>query len=92
MPVLTVPGPAFVRVGATGEELEAVPEGLDGFRTETGANMVLLADPDRLAATDAGRLPEGGLVASQSRIMLDLYLESRGAAAVDVFLDLWGNR
>lgn len=92
MPVLTSASAASLRVVGTGEELEAVPEALGGFRTEAGANAVLLADPDRLASTDASRLPGGSLVAPKSRIMLDLYLESRGAAAVDVFLDLWGGR
>lgn len=93
MPVLTgVAATSFVRVAATGEELEGVPEALGGFRAESGANMVLLADPDRLASADASRLPSGSLVAPRSRIMLDLYLEPRGAAAADVFLDLWRGR
>lgn len=89
MPVRTGAGATFVRAGATGEELEAVPEALGGFRTESGANLVLLADPDHLASTDARRLAGGGFIAPLSRIMLDLYLEPRGAAAADVFLGLW---
>lgn len=91
LPVRTgVPRP-LVRVGATGDELEAVPEALGGFRAKQGANLTLVADPDRLALTDARPLEAAGLIAPPSRIMLDLYLESRGEAAVDVFLSLWGD-
>ncbi len=92
MPVRTALGPALVRVEATGEELEAVPEALGGFRTDSGPNLVLLADPDRLASTDARRLDDESLVAPSSRVMLDLYLEPRGAALADVFLGIWGSR
>lgn len=93
MPVRTVAGAdALVRVGATGEELEAVPEALGGFRTDSGANLILIADPDHLASTDARRLNDGSLVAPPSRIMLDLYLEPRGASLADVFLGLWRDR
>jgi hypothetical protein len=90
-PVRTGAGLPLVRVGADGDALEAVPGALGGFRAERGANMILIADPQRLALTDANRLEGGGLIAPPSRIMLDLYLESRGEAAVDVFLSLWGS-
>ncbi|HXS34170.1 MAG TPA: hypothetical protein VN758_10410 [Solirubrobacterales bacterium] len=91
-PVRTGAGLPLVRVGGEDDAFEAVPGALGGFRTERGANMILIADPQRLALTDATRLEGGGLVAPPSRIMLDLYLEPRGEAAVDVFLSLWGSR
>lgn len=53
---------------------------------------MLVSDPGRLALNDARLAPAGGWIASPSRAMLDLYLEQRGAAAVEVFLDLWGDR
>ena len=81
-----------MRVSVRPEELEDVPEALGGFRTEQGANLILIADPDRLAFTDAIGRPDSWLLAPPSRIMLDLYLEARGEAAVDVFLDLWGEK
>jgi hypothetical protein len=89
-PVLTQSVRPAMRVDVAADELEDIPEALGGFRTEAGANLTLIADPDRLAFVDASRGPGGGLIAPPSRIMLDLYLESRGEAAVDVFLDLWG--
>jgi hypothetical protein len=89
MPVLTAIPRATYRVRATGEALEQIPTALGGFRTERGANAVLIADPERLADLDAGRLADGQAVAPLSRIMLDLHLEPRGKAAVSVFLDLW---
>ena len=49
MPVLTRAVTPMMRVSARPEELEDVPEALGGFRTETGANLMLVADPDRLA-------------------------------------------
>ncbi|HEX7290118.1 MAG TPA: hypothetical protein VF250_03230 [Conexibacter sp.] len=89
LPVLTATPRATYRVQATGEALEQIPPLLGGFRTERGANAVLISDPERLASADAGRLPDGQAVAPPSRIMLDLHLEPRGRAAVSVFLDLW---
>jgi hypothetical protein len=92
MPVMTQAVIPTMRVSVRPEELEDVPETLGGFRTEQGANLILIADPDRLAFIDAISRPEGWLLAPPSRIMLDLYLEARGEAAVDVFLDLWGEK
>lgn len=93
MPVLSRPEHPFFRVNVAADELEDIPEALGGFRTESGANLTLIADPDRLAFSDP-RPPvvAGETLAPPSRIMLDLYLEPRGEAAADVFLDLWGNR
>lgn len=84
---------AMARVDVAEHELEEIPEALGGFRTESGANLLLIADPDHLAFTDLR--PSGdGLppLAPPSRIMLDLFLEPRGEAAANVFLDLWGER
>lgn len=92
MPVLTRGATPMVRVSARPEELEDVPEALGGFRTERGFNLILLADPDRLAFVDATARDDGWLLAPPSRIMLDLFLEPRGEAAADVFLNLWGDR
>ena len=92
MPVLTRAVTPTMRVSARPEELEDVPEALGGFRTERGSNLTLIADPDRLAFVDAVARPDGWLLAPPSRIMLDLFLEARGEAAVDVFLSLWGDR
>lgn len=91
IPVRTDASRPMVRVGVGGDELEAVPTALGGFRTDRGANLTLVADPQRLALTDPRALPDGAVVAPPSRIMLDLYLEPRGEAAVEVFLDLWGS-
>lgn len=91
VPVVTSAHRPSVRVSAGPEEIESVPEALGGFRVEEGANLTLLADPQRLAFADRWRA-RGGRVAPPSRVMLDLYLEPRGDAAVDVFLDLWGSR
>jgi hypothetical protein len=90
MPVLTQEMIRTLRVSARPEELEDVPGALGGFRTERGFNLILIADPDRLAFVDAVDGPDGWLLAPPSRIMLDLFLEPRGAAAADVFLNLWG--
>lgn len=92
MPVMTRSVTPMMRVSVRPEELEDVPEALGGFRTEQGANLILVADPDRLAFIDPISRPDGRLLAPPSRIMLDLYLEARGEAAVDVFLDLWGEK
>jgi len=89
MPVVSNIQRPMYRVPATGDELEDVPSTVGGFRTDRGANLVLVADPHRLAALDATTTDEGIVVAPLSRVMLDLYLEPRGAAAADVFLDLW---
>lgn len=91
--VLSSPGEPLVRVSVSPDELEEIPEALGGFRTESGANLTLIADPDRLAFVDPKPpFVDGEVLAPPSRIMLDLYLEPRGEAAVDVFLDLWGER
>jgi len=89
LPVLTHSSLPIMRVSVQADELEDVPEALGGFRTEAGPNLLLVADPDRLAFVDA-RSVGGLLMAPPSRMMLDLYLEPRGEAAVDVFLALWG--
>lgn len=81
-----------VRVNVAEDELEAIPEAFGGFRTESGANLTLIADPERLAFIDPIQDPGGRLIAPPSRIMLDLFLEPRGDAAAAVFLDLWGRR
>lgn len=92
MPVLTGMATPTMRVSVRAEELEDVPEALGGFRTESGPNLILIADPDRLAFVDAVARPDGWPLAPPSRIMLDLFLEARGEAAVDVFLSLWSDR
>ncbi len=92
MPVLTRAVTPTMRVSVRPEELEDVPEALGGFRTERGPNLILIADPDRLAFVDAVARSDGWLLAPPSRIMLDLFLEARGEAAVDVFLSLWSDR
>lgn len=82
----------LVRVNVADDELEDIPRALGGFRTESGANLTLIADPDRLAFVDVRQAAVGGeMIAPPSRIMLDLYLEPRGESAVEVFLDLWGS-
>ncbi len=91
VPVLTSAQRPLVRVSAGPDEIEFVPEALGGFRVEEGANLTLLADPQRLAFADRWRAG-GRRVAPPSRVMLDLYLEPRSDAAVNVFLDLWGSR
>ena len=82
----------MVRVNVTADELEDIPEAIGGFRTEVGANLTLVADPDRFAFVDPYFDGRRRLIAPPSRIMLDLHLEARGGAAADVFLDLWGDR
>jgi IclR helix-turn-helix domain len=91
MSVLTESPQPLVRVDAAPNELEGIPEALGGFRTKDGPNLTLIADPQRLAFTDSphGHPPQP--VAPPSRTLLDLYLEPRGEAAVDVFLSLWGS-
>jgi len=56
------------------------------------ANLTLIADPEHLAGSDARTDGDGRVTAPPSRVMLDLYLEPRGEAAVGVFLDLWGSK
>jgi hypothetical protein len=92
LPVLTGMQRPLYRVQASGEDLEQIPQALGGFRTERGANLTLIADPEHLAGGDARTDPDGRVTAPPSRVMLDLYLEPRGEAAVDVFLDLWGSK
>jgi hypothetical protein len=92
LPVLTgMPRPLY-RVQASGEDLEQIPQALGGFRTERGANLTLIADPEHLATGDARTDADGRVIAPPSRVMLDLYLEPRGEAAAGVFLDLWGSK
>ncbi len=91
LPVLTsIARPTYRVAVDDDEDVEHVPQELGGFRTDAGANLALIADPARLAALDARGDAAGGLLAPPSRVMLDLYLEPRGEAAADVFLDLWG--
>lgn len=92
MPVLTRVPRSIFRVEVPPDALDDVPAMLGGFRTERGANVILIADPDRLGVSDARKGSGGKLRASPSRVMLDLFLESRGEAAVGVFLGLWGSR
>jgi hypothetical protein len=92
LPVLTSESRPVVRVDVAADVLEEIPEALGGFRTESGANLTLIADPDRLAFVDPYFASGPRLIAPPSRIMLDLYLEARGDAAAEVFLDLWGER
>ncbi len=92
LPVLTGTQRPLYRVQASDQDLEQIPRALGGFRTERGANLTLIADPDHLASGDARIDGDGHAVAPPSRVMLDLYLEPRGEAAVGVFLDLWGSK
>jgi hypothetical protein len=92
LPVLTGTQRPTYRVQASDEDLEQIPQALGGFRTERGANLTLIADPEHLASGDARTDPDGRVIAPPSRVMLDLYLEPRGEAAVGVFLDLWGSK
>jgi hypothetical protein len=92
LPVLTGVERAVYRIDADASELEDMPSQLGGIRRDRGANALLIADPGRLADTDERLDAEGRPIAPASRIMLDLYLESRGQAAVELFLDLWGAR
>jgi hypothetical protein len=90
--VLTGMQRPLYRVQASGEDLEQIPRALGGFRTERGANLTLITDPEHLASGDARTDADGRVIAPPSRVMLDLYLEPRGEAAVGVFLDLWGSK
>lgn len=92
LPVLTGTQRPLYRVQASDEDLEQIPRALGGFRTERGANLMLIADPDHLAGGDARTDGDEHAIAPPSRVMLDLYLEARGEAAVGVFLDLWGSK
>lgn len=92
LPVLTGAQRPLYRVQVSGEDLEQIPRALGGFRTERGANLTLIADPERLAGSDARIDAEGRVIAPPSRVMLDLYLEPRGETAVGLFLDLWGSK
>lgn len=88
-PVMTdTPAPVF-RVDCDPETLEDMPSLLGGFRTESGANAMLIADPHRLAHHDARRLDGPHLVAPPSRVMLDLFLGPRGETAAKLFAELW---
>jgi hypothetical protein len=92
LPVLSRVPRALYRVAAAEQELEDVPAALGGTRVGRGANAVLIADPHALATHDLRRGEDGSLRAPPSRIMLDLFLEPRGEAAVDLFLELWRDR
>jgi IclR helix-turn-helix domain len=92
LPVLTGMQRPLYRVQAADEDLEQIPQALGGFRTERGANLTLIADPEHLASGDARTDADGRVIAPPSRVMLDLYLEPRGEAAAGVFLDLWGSK
>jgi hypothetical protein len=90
MPVLTGPPRTLLRVEApAGTDLNDVPSMLGGVRDEAGANAVLIDDCGGLGRREAQRSSSGALVAPPSRVMLDLWLEPRGHAAVDAFLELW---
>jgi hypothetical protein len=91
LPVLSRAANPSYRVAAGDEELEQLPALLGGFRTDRGANVLLISDPGRLGLSDARPLGDH-LIAPPSRVMLDLYLEPRGEAAAGVFLDLWNDR
>lgn len=91
-PVATDQPRPMVRVNVKNDELEDIPEALGGFRTSEGANLTLVADPNRLAFVDQQAGDADFFTAPPSRILLDLYLEPRGAAAADVFLSLWGDK
>jgi hypothetical protein len=89
VPVTTSrPSPTF-RADCGPERLEDLPALLGGFRTNEGATATLIADPGRLGHVDARRLGDGTLVAPPSRVMLDLLLESRGAATAELFAEVW---
>lgn len=90
-PVLTNVQAHSYRVRTDEVTLETIPAALGGFRTDKGANLVLIADPWSLGFTDARQIGETTL-APPSRVMLDLYLEPRGSSAADVFLDLWSDK
>ena len=92
MPVLTGPPRTLLRVETPqGTDLNDIPSMLHGVRDEAGANALLIDDRDGLGWREAKRSSSGALVAPRSRVMLDLWLEPRGQAAVDVFLELWGH-
>jgi len=91
VPVFSSMPRPLLRVDVWARDLEEVPALLRGTRTTRGANVVLVADPGRLASTDAREI-EGVWVAPPSRLALDMTLEPRGEAAAEVFLDLWQDR
>lgn len=90
-PVLRGAPTSLVRVASDDGTLSDIPSLLGGFRTDRGANVTLIADPDRLGFTDDIRI-DGARVASPSRVALDLFLEPRGESAVDAFLHGWPER
>jgi hypothetical protein len=91
VPVMSGQPRTMIRVQATGDELEQLPARLRGVRADRGANVLLIADPGRLASLDA-RQVDSIWVAPPSRVCVDMTLEPRGDAAADVFLDLWGDQ
>jgi hypothetical protein len=92
VPVLSGVQRTTYRVEVDADGLEDVPQALGGFRTDRGANVVLIADPDGLAQGSSEASTEEQLIATPSRVMLDLYLEPRGAAAAELFAQLWPAR
>lgn len=92
LPVLTGVERALYRVDTSDSALDGLPAELGGLRTNRGANALLIADPGRLAHTDLRQGPDGRPLAPPSRVMLDLYLETRGEGAVQLFLDLWSSK
>ena len=90
LPEMSSVSTVLVRVPVDAQALEDLPAGIRALRTDQAANLLLVADVKRLA-TDARRLDAGVWVAPPSRIAIDLGLEPRGAAAAEVFLDLWGD-
>jgi hypothetical protein len=91
VPVISGAPRTMLRVHTTSEELEQIPGGLHGVRGSRAANVLLVADPERLGSLDARRIGDVW-VAPPSRLCLDMKLEPRGYAAAGVFLDLWNNR
>jgi hypothetical protein len=91
MPVVSEVSRTFLRVPVSADQLSDLPAALDGVRTEKAPNVVLIADPARLAAADMRQTAGGVFVAPSSRVAADLTFEPRGSSAASVFLDLWGD-
>lgn len=92
MPVLTGRARTLLRVKMPqSTDLNDIPSMLGGVRDDAGANTLLIDDRDGLGWREARRSSSGALLAPPSRVMLDLWLEPRGHAAVDAFLELWGH-
>ncbi len=90
MPVLTGSPRTLLRVATpAGIDMNDIPSMLHGVRDDAGANALLIDDHHGLGWREAQTSRSGALVAPPSRVMLDLWLEPRGHAAVDAFLELW---